>query len=419
MPRQGFLVLAVLLLAAVPARAPQPGGCTRIWAVASDDAVSNMSQNHTRLLRQVRVDCNDIQLFADEAEIFSDADRVRASGNVLFISSTNRISADRMEFNTRTKTGTFYNASGIASMEGRSGVEQSLFGTQEPDAFFYGETIEKLGPKTYRIRNGGFTTCVQPTPRWEFVSNDVTLTLEKHAFIKNAVLKVKDVPVFYLPAMYYPINKEDRATGFLMPIYGRSTIKGQTLDNAFFWAINRSQDATFYHSWFSKTGQSIAGEYRYVQSPTSSGNLRTVYVNEHDATYDQPDGSQQVVAGIDNYTVNGQLVQQLPGNVRLSGRAAYFSSLIGQQRYQQDILAATNRNRIFNINASKSWRGDTVSATIDRTETFTNDTQSQVFGSAPRVLYSHAEQRLGPLPIYAGTSAEYVTLVNHSAGTAQ
>ena len=130
-----------------------------------------------------------------------------------------------MEFNTRTKTGTFYNASGIASLEGR-GMDRSFFGTQEPDAYFWGETIEKLGPKTYRISHGGFTTCVQPTPRWELVSNAVTLTLEKRAFIKNAVLKVKDVPVFYLPAMYYPINKEDRATGFLIPIYGSSDDQG-------------------------------------------------------------------------------------------------------------------------------------------------------------------------------------------------
>jgi lipopolysaccharide assembly outer membrane protein LptD (OstA) len=86
----------------------------------------------------------------------------------------------------------------------------------------------------------------------------VTLTLEKHAFIKNMVLKVKDVPVFYLPAMYYPINKEDRATGFLIPIYGIVGHQGQTLSNAFFWAINRSQDATFYHSLYSKTGRASA-----------------------------------------------------------------------------------------------------------------------------------------------------------------
>ena len=34
---------------------------------------------------------------------------------------------------------------------------------------FRGEEIHKLGPDTYRIVHGAFTTCVQPTPRWEMV----------------------------------------------------------------------------------------------------------------------------------------------------------------------------------------------------------------------------------------------------------
>ena len=57
-----------------------------------------------------------------------------------------------------------------------------------------------------------------------------------------------------------------------MPSYGSSSYKGQTISNAFFWAIGRSQDATFLHDWFSKTGQAVAGEYRYV-SLGGSGNL--------------------------------------------------------------------------------------------------------------------------------------------------
>ena len=35
--------------------------------------------------------------------------------------------------------------------------------------------------------------------------------------LRNAVVEVKDVPVFYLPMLYYPIQEDDRATGFLMP----------------------------------------------------------------------------------------------------------------------------------------------------------------------------------------------------------
>src|SRR5690349_5028488 len=331
MLRTSLFVLLALLAGALPARAQDgtPKGCSGKWEVRSMDA-KNL-ETHTLLIKDVQIECNDIQLFADEAEVFRDADRVRASGNVLFVSGTSRISAERMEFNTKTKTGTFYVASGIANLENR-GIERSLFGTQEPDAYFWGNTIEKLGPKTYRITRGGFTTCVQPTPRWEMVAGSVTLTLEKRAVLTNMVLKVKDVPVFYLPAMYYPINKEDRATGFLIPIYGSSDIKGQTINNAFFWAINRSQDATLYHSFYSKTGQSFGAQYRYIESGASNGTFDTNVVREHEATYRQADGSDKIIQGIDSYTINGTVLQALPARLRLSGRANYFSSLIAQQR---------------------------------------------------------------------------------------
>ena len=417
MLRTSLFVLLALALGGLPARGQgAPNGCLK-WDAISFEAI-DVNENHTRLLKNVQISCNDIQLFADEAEIFRDADRVRASGNVLFVSGTSRISAERMEFNFKTKTGTFFVASGIANLENR-GIERSLFGTQEPDAYFYGETIEKLGPKKYRITRGGFTTCVQPTPRWEMVARSVTLTLEKRAVMTNMVLKVKDVPVFYLPGMYYPINKEDRATGFLLPIYGNSDIKGQTLNNAFFWAINRSQDATLYHNFYSKTGQSFGGQYRYVQSAGSSGTVETIIVREHEATYRQSNGTDQTFPGIDSYTVTGNVMQQLPANLRLSGSANYFSSLIAQQRYQQQIYAATNRTRSFGINIAGNWGAHSVSGTIDRNETFTNDTDSNVHGSRPRLNFTRSEKPIGGLPIYFGATGEYVQLVRTGRTTAR
>jgi LPS-assembly protein len=414
-----LVALAVLIVTVHPAHAqtPELAGCSRTWFVGSQDA-RNVNSTHTILIKDVQIDCNDIQLFADEAELFSDIDRVRASGNVLFVSNTNRIFAERMEFNTKTKTGTFYVASGIANLENR-GADRSLFGSQEPDAYFWGETIEKLGPKTYRITHGGFTTCVQPTPRWAMAANSVTMTLEKRAILTNMVLKVKDVPVFYLPAMYYPINKENRATGFLIPVYGASTIKGQTLYNAFFWAINRSQDATLYHTFYSKTGQSIGGQYRYIASAGSSGNVETVVVREHPATYQLANGTESTVPGIDSYTITGTVLQSLPAHLRLSGSANYFSSLVAQQRYQQEIYAATNRTRNFGVNLSGNWGANSVSGTVDRNETFTNDTDSTTFGSRPRFSYSRGEKSIGNLPIYFGTNAEYVETVRLGNTTAQ
>ena len=112
-------------------------------------------------------------------ELNTKTGELTASGNVVFQTPTARISADSVVFNTKTKLGTFNNASGIAQLGERGKRNRSMFGTLEPDVYFYGETIEKIGPDKYRITKGGFTTCVQPTPRWEIVSGSATLNLRR------------------------------------------------------------------------------------------------------------------------------------------------------------------------------------------------------------------------------------------------
>jgi hypothetical protein len=42
---------------------------------------------------------------------------------------------------------------------------------------------------------------------------------------------------------------------------------------------------------------------------------------------------------------------------------------------------------------------------------FTNDTDSNVTGSLPRVNYTRSDQKLGPLPLYAGASTEFASLI--------
>ena len=157
-------------------------------------------------------------------------------------------------------------------------------------------------------------------------------------------LKVKGVPAIYLPIMYYPLSKENRNTGFLMPSYGSSSYKGQTISNAFFWAIGRSQDATFLHDWFSKTGQAVAGEYRYV-SLGGSGNLRTDFLNEHPITFIGTDGDEVEQPGRRSFRTYGNLSQSLGGSWYAQGRADYSSDLTVDQLYDTDIARATRRTQ--------------------------------------------------------------------------
>jgi LPS-assembly protein len=346
-----------------------------------------------------------VRLSADVIDHYVDRHHVTAAGHVVFVTPSSRISADRAEVDTTDRTGTFINASGSASVSDR--VDRSFFGTQEPDAFFYGETIDKLGPDRYRIRKGGFTTCIQPTPRWEMTAGSVTLTVDRRAVLTNAVLKVKDVPLFYLPALYYPINKENRSTGFLLPIYGTSLVRGRTLSNAFFWAIDRSQDVTLMHDWFSKTGQGYGTEYRYVASSSSNGQLRIYRLDERATTYRQ-NGVDVPQPATDSLDLRGTVVQALPGGFRARGSVDFTTDLAARQRYQQDFSSATSPMRSYQGNiAGALGRGNAISATYGATEIFRGTDDSVTAGSQPRVQFTRALTRLGRLPLYVAATSEY------------
>ncbi len=357
----------------------------------------------------VQINCDTMQFFADHLENFRYSGRVTAEGNVLFVSEGTRISADRMEFNTITRTGTFYAAHGTTTL--REKADPGLFGGQEPDVYFYGDELRKVGPKKYVIVRGGFTTCVQPTPRWEIVSGSIAMTLDEHAILKNAVLKVKGVPLMYLPIFYYPIQEDDRATGFLLPVYGSSTIRGQTISNAFFWAVSRSQDLTLYHDWFSKTGQGYGGEYRYMLGPGSSGDSRVYLVNEHETTVTTGAGSAATSPAKKSYNVTGSVSQRLPAGLQARGNVDYFSSITTQQRYQQNIYQATNRNRRFGGNVTGNWGAYSLSATADRTDTFYGEDTIITNGSLPRISFNRGERPIAGRLLYFGATSELASIL--------
>ena len=334
------LLGGVLLPASTAAAQESLAGCLN-WNRLSRSA-HQISDNHIRFTGDVEIVCDQDKFFADEMDVYTDTNLIEARGNIVFVSSDGQINADRMTFNTKTRTGVFYHASGTATMTKTQ--DRSLFGTQEPVAYFWGDELHKLGPDKYRIRKGGFTTCVQPTPRWEIVSDSATITLNHYALARSPVLKVKGVPLFWAPIIYYPINKADRATGFLIPTYGTSTLRGSSISNAFFWAINRSQDATFFHDWFAQTGQGMGSEYRYVTAPGSQGNTRFYFLDERavQSTTGETNPARK------SYEVTSNAAQALPDHLNARVNVNYFSDVSTQQvllRHLQLVAAHAHGRR--------------------------------------------------------------------------
>ncbi len=407
-----LLLLSVLLLlfglVPAPARAQNLPGCK----TSKQFKIDQIEKDHWKLTGTVEIDCDTYKIYADEVDVYTALHRVTAQGNVVFTDGTARIAGERADFDTEAKTGTFYVASGSATLGDRA--KKDMFAGQEPDMYFYGEEVSKIGPDRYKITHGSFTTCLQPTPRWQLVATSMVVHVDHYASLKNTVLKAKVVPVLYLPIVYYPIKKENRATGFLMPSYGLSTIKGFTFSEAFFWAIDRSQDATFLVDWFSRTGFGYGGEYRYVASPGSSGDFRAYGLNEHATTYTTTVGGESVLVdqpARESYQITGSANQALPWRMRLRGNVSYFSDVTVQQTYNQDIYNASLRQRGYGVNLSGNWKGYGMSATVQRNGTYLTTTDSYVTGDQPRISISRAAQRIGKLPIVFGIGGEVVKLV--------
>ena len=406
-----LLVLAALVVVPAPASAQSISGCKRDEINMA--SLTRIDANHSRLAgtteRPVQVTCDDMQLFATEVDLYERDGRMTASGDVVFVSGSSRISAERLEYDTRAKTGTFYKASGTTVL--REKAQPSAQGSQEPNAFFWGAELRKIGPKKYRIIDGGFTACVQPTPRWDVASGSITLNLDDYALLKNSVFRVKGVPVFYLPIFYYPIEEDDRSTGFTMPIYGNSTLGGQTISNQFFWAIGRSHDASFVHDWMSKGGQGYGGEYRYMLAPGSQGEARVHAFNEPEVAGEQASPTNPARAASRSYRIDGGLSQRLPLGLRAQANANYFSSLQTQQRYQQDVYQATTRQRAFGGNLTGNWAEYVLGVRLDRTDYFdAQDTLTRT-GALPRITFSRGERAIAGLPIYFGANGEYVNIL--------
>ena len=408
-----FLCGCAFVLIAASLRAQVPAG----WGAASETQ-ARIGEDHWKLTGGVAIEQGDTQIYADEIETFTSEDRAVATGNVVFTQGRNRIAADRADFNTRTRLGTFYNASGVAMLQPqqqqrpRSGqVAPPPASNRDTDVYFFGETIEKLAPRKYKITNGGFTTCVQPTPRWQLTSTTIVLYLDHYTLMRQTVLSVKGVPMFYTPVLYYPTKKEQRATGVLLPTYGSTTLQGQSLHNAFFWAIDRSQDATFLHDWFSKTGQGMGGEYRYNFGALSNGHVNMYLLNSHESTYAQSDGSTRTVPASRTTDIRGSATEMLPGGLRARANVSYFSDVTMMQTFNTNIDDASRTQRSFGGNIIKTWGTYAMNATFDHAETFYNATSSMVSGSWPRVSFTRSERPLFGANVYVSAHGEYARLV--------
>ena len=352
----------------------------------------------------VVIRCDDITLYADEVE-WSDRDQiVKARGRVTFEQPGVRITADRVELDNTTKLGVFYGADGTAKISRRGSEPRSLFGTQEPEVHFWADRLERVADKRYEIQNGGFSTCIQPTERWTISGSSLTVVLDDYVLLRSAVMRVKGVPLFYLPMMYYPLGEDDRSSGFLLPSYTSSSSLGTGLGNAFFWAISRSQDATFYHNWYSKAGQTFGSEYRFASAPGSAGEVTFNLVNK----------PVSLTSETRSFDIRGNINQAMPRGFRLIGRMIYFNSITTQNQYQQDLISLSQQRREFDFSIGGNIGRYRLDANLSQYDVFQDLNSINRSGKRPAVRFTAPDRPIGRSRVYAGLTGEAIQIISQA-----
>jgi lipopolysaccharide assembly outer membrane protein LptD (OstA) len=225
---------------------------------------------------------------------------------------------------------------------------------------------------------------------------------------KNALLKVKGVPVFYAPYIYYPIRRDGRSTGFLFPHLGYSSSRGYEVGLAFFWATSRSTDQTFYADSYSRVGYGLGHELRYAAQSPSRGSFRTYlfHVTEKDLVTDP--GTGEVVGGraaATEYDLDWNALQMLPGGVRATVNVRKYSDLLFNQRYQDDFNVATSRTERFAGALEKDLKLAVLSAYADTVGTYFGTDYQRINGRLPGVSLRRFPRQVGLGGIVFGLEA--------------
>lgn len=321
---------------------------------------------------------SEIDLQADKLETGNGSNELEATGNVVIKREGTTLKADEVRFNRATQD---MEAKGKVSvddpewkvksadsiqmnMENETGVIQNgdLF-LEQGHVSMSGRRFEKFGGQTYHVDDGFFTTCLceSGAPSWKFSADQMDLALDGVGTVRSGYFYIMDVPVFYLPYAYFPLNT-DRQSGFLFPKFGHSTKEGFRYLQPFYWAISKSTDATVAVDVETHARFGFLGEFRTQIDRESDFRLNGSYFNEvwrtdqSSAVVDRTIADQRIpqdrwsVIGSHRYTTSSDWLT-------FSDYAAYSDDLFTRELVDRFDLAGSQESNVQSSRFSGSRFG--------------------------------------------------------------
>ncbi|MEC7368694.1 MAG: LPS assembly protein LptD [Pseudomonadota bacterium] len=330
-------------------------------SISADDA-SLVLDNSASIQGNVEIHTASRLIGADAADINLVDNQLNLQGHVI-------IREPGLLIRGESAIGDFFNGTGQ--------VNTASFLLQESGFRGSAESLEKQSPTKIAIANGNFTQCAPGDDLWLMQMSTLNLDMASGtATAKDVTLRIKDVPVFYLPYAKFPIDTK-RHSGILPPSLNKDSENGLNLTAAYYFNIATNLDASYTFSNIAQRGTLHQIESRYLTNATNN-ELQIGYIS-HDKFLVQQQNNTSQAASSDGqrWLISSQHAgqwQSLATNINYTALSDqdylrdHNSSLVnGADHLSQTIFANDPYPRAktaLNQSASIGWHGDHFSANL-------------------------------------------------------
>ena len=409
----------------------------------------SVNENETEeILKNPKIPWN---LEADEVYYDEEYDAFIAKGNVIISKANIKLLADFVRFDQKNMKayaeGDVVLTNGQDILSGTSmdidlekqvgSVEDGYLYIKENNYHLTGGTIKKVGEKSYTIDKATLTTCDGDNPDWKITGKNVKVSEEGSGSVQNAILWARHMPVLYTPYFYYPARRK-RQSGFLWPEGGHSGRWGWFYNQPFFWAIDKSSDATFYGNYMSERGVKGGLEYRYYLDEWSKGTWQLDgFIDrkiddggESSKEWGFEDGTQDILRkNKDRYWLRGSHHQKLPYDFRAKLDIDLVSDQDYTREFQNGYMGWSDSSNYFEkvfhrnlndynnpvrtnqLNFNRLWPNYTLNAQLryDLDSNIRNSHQPDVtLQQLPVIQFDAIKQRILPSPFFYSLNSQYV-----------
>ncbi len=208
---------------------------------------------------KVEIQYKNLRLRADHVQYNTKTHLATANGSVLLDVDTQHLAADSGDFNVVSGEGRFKHVRGEVMMEHRP--NPNILVSPNP-LVFEAEEVRRLDANTYWIEHAWLTVCEPDKPSWKFFSSHATLHVNRTVAMLNANFRLFRLPLFYFPYASVPAGNKLRKSGFLIPEFADTSVKGVVLGDGYYWAPRDWTDVTIGMAYLSRRGWQQNGDFR-------------------------------------------------------------------------------------------------------------------------------------------------------------